>query len=876
MVPSSLTSSRRPSAVAGPSMLPPPPSPRVPPQPRPRGSSRSRPQPPPPPTQPTTVKLSPSALRSFPHRLAHPPMPPLSGDSHTCAKGKERAKWWSGWSLRIQPEYDVKLEDVLDRKHLPPLGLKDFEEWLVFVEGTPENLYFILWLREYTTRYTAWMMSLRSKQSLRISSSQPNPLTASTQLAIPSARGRPLTSLDMAISSLSLPPPSPQRSPAAPYPTYPTYPSPSSSYPTAPTRVEDDPAVEENSHRGACYRTLYTPSPNPDLAIFYLRAKETFLTPVAEYELDVTSDVLSKFHVSSSTGERKTRRDSGVAFRDRDREHERERRGSHGWEEDIKFAGNSAPDRAGLGMTGTNVYPPDPAVFDELADIVQERLRASLKRLVVATYNNVGMPRAYCGSAGGCTIALITSAPPIIASFAAGGPRWYRLLALPGLWLGMTIFISAMYGVCMMIYVFGDLRQLRSFELARPPPGTADANFKPPATKDTISTSPIGASLATPSQSFASVSHEKDRRGSVFTLGRSLMGKTKSEDKLPPNVARYSPEAGGELTFRKESLVPVPNPVLRLPMPGRPKTAHIAHKSGSVGGGTSVRTTSRSPPASPVEVEGEGEIEKPKLRLDIWGGGEGAAGGSDAVQVPPKAIVRDRREEIGPTVVISSGDEEESGDELESDDHDDDIEEDEDNYDSGFDTGSEADGEHGSSPYVVSSNPTRHRHRHRHRHQKEPSLSPPIEISDAFYDENPSPEGPATAPADWFPQNLERLAARNPVPDPSTVQSEHPLWPDYSQTQEEYEHNARRTRNETALFIAPFSYDGNESGSSCAHNSADGIEGEKERDVEKGETRISPDDEIRQVQAAQPMYRFYFGGLPSRKPKLPLRVGTLI
>jgi hypothetical protein len=29
----------------------------------------------------------------------------------------------------------------LDRKHLPPLGLKDFEEWLLFLEGTPENLY---------------------------------------------------------------------------------------------------------------------------------------------------------------------------------------------------------------------------------------------------------------------------------------------------------------------------------------------------------------------------------------------------------------------------------------------------------------------------------------------------------------------------------------------------------------------------------------------------------------------------------------------------------------------------------------------------------------------------------------------------------------
>ena len=144
MVASSAPASRRPSLVAGPSSLPPPPSPRAPPQPRLRGSSQSRPQPPPL-TQPTTVKLNPSALRSLPHRLAHPPAPPLAADGQPCGKtkGKGQARWWSGWTLKIQPEYDVKLEDVLDRKHLPPLGLKDFEEWLVFVEGTPENLYVI-------------------------------------------------------------------------------------------------------------------------------------------------------------------------------------------------------------------------------------------------------------------------------------------------------------------------------------------------------------------------------------------------------------------------------------------------------------------------------------------------------------------------------------------------------------------------------------------------------------------------------------------------------------------------------------------------------------------------------------------------------------
>jgi hypothetical protein len=57
----------------------------------------------------------------------------------------------------VTPVYNVQLEDILNRKHLPPLGtpfalllsgcklilptgLKDFEEWLVYVEHSPENL----------------------------------------------------------------------------------------------------------------------------------------------------------------------------------------------------------------------------------------------------------------------------------------------------------------------------------------------------------------------------------------------------------------------------------------------------------------------------------------------------------------------------------------------------------------------------------------------------------------------------------------------------------------------------------------------------------------------------------------------------------------
>lgn len=66
--------------------------------------------------------------------------------------------------------YQIKLEDVLDRKHLPPLGLKDFEEYLLFVEECPEELYFTLWLKEYTKRYAEWMSQRPRRPSIKPSS----------------------------------------------------------------------------------------------------------------------------------------------------------------------------------------------------------------------------------------------------------------------------------------------------------------------------------------------------------------------------------------------------------------------------------------------------------------------------------------------------------------------------------------------------------------------------------------------------------------------------------------------------------------------------------------------------------------------------------
>ncbi|KAI0720510.1 hypothetical protein C8T65DRAFT_705746 [Cerioporus squamosus] len=305
---------------------------------RPPHPSSSRPAPP----APKTIKLRAQALLSLPHRLTHPPPP--------------QPKASSTWG--ITPHFRIPLDEILNRKHLPPLGLKDFEEWLLFIDHMPECLYFVLWLREYKTRYTAWRRQSKPSSPIRCSSN-------------PDAR---------------------------------TY------------RAQSAP-----------------PPPNPALTQFYLRAKETFLTPYAPYALPVPLDLLAPFYSS------------------------------------MDAPGYRPPEHL-LGVPGHNIPPPPyPEVFEEVEECVIAMLSDSLDRFVLATFHNVGMPRAYCGCAGGTVIGLTGSAPILLANFLTGGSRWWRFTALPGLWLGMTIVISAMYGVCMMIYVFGDLRQLRSFELARVP-----------------------------------------------------------------------------------------------------------------------------------------------------------------------------------------------------------------------------------------------------------------------------------------------------------------------------------------------------------------------------------------------------------------------
>lgn len=170
-------------------------------------------------------------------------------------------------------------------------------------------------------------------------------------------------------------------------------------------------AFQQKGHDFAPNWTLQYSS---QLAMFYSRAKQTFFTPGSEYELNLSSNLLAPFH---------------------------------------------QPDMPPY---------PDPDMLKPVAAETFQTLELSLRRFVHAQFNNAGNSRVLCGIIAGILFSLLGSLPPIAYNFASGGSRWMRLSALPGLWIGLTILLTSLNGICLGVYLFGDLRQLRKFELSRP------------------------------------------------------------------------------------------------------------------------------------------------------------------------------------------------------------------------------------------------------------------------------------------------------------------------------------------------------------------------------------------------------------------------
>lgn len=111
--------------------------------------------------------------------------------------------------------------------------------------------------------------------------------------------------------------------------------------------------------------------------------------------------------------------------------------------------------------------PYSPHLFDAAKLSVEEMLSTSLMKFVEESSGNAGWLRRTAGCIGGVAI-IILGFTPILISVLTGKSRWIRLSALPPFWIGTMMVLTGYCRFCLIIFFFGDARQLHGFELARP------------------------------------------------------------------------------------------------------------------------------------------------------------------------------------------------------------------------------------------------------------------------------------------------------------------------------------------------------------------------------------------------------------------------
>ncbi|KAJ1309424.1 hypothetical protein OPQ81_006201 [Rhizoctonia solani] len=252
------------------------------------------------PPRPHPVVFSASTILEIPGRLTRPPSAKSVGNQWT-----------------IVPEMAVSLEEILTMRHISPLSLKDFEQYLLFEEYGAENLYFLLWLNDYTAQYHASDSPLRLQHSIA-------------------------------------------------------------------------------------------------------RAKATFFSSDSRYELNLAAVRISEF-----------------------------------------YALVDSPGRRGFPV----LLHPDS--FAAIRGDIEVMLRTSARRFVQSRSRNAGSQRALCVVFGGLLTMAVALAPLMISRF-SNRNRYIRFGMIPPLWLGLTVFLCSVNGICLILYLMGGSRQLHPFELIRP------------------------------------------------------------------------------------------------------------------------------------------------------------------------------------------------------------------------------------------------------------------------------------------------------------------------------------------------------------------------------------------------------------------------
>ena len=249
--------------------------------------------------------------------------------------------------------------------------------------------------------------------------------------------------------------------------------------------------------KGHGFSPNWTLQYSSQLAMFYARAKQTFFTPGSEYELNLSSSLLAPFH---------------------------------------------QPD---------NPPYPDPDMLKPVAAETFQTLQESLRRFVHAQFNNAGNNRVLCGVVAGIFFSLLGTLPPIAYNLASGSSRWMRLSALPGLWIGLTILLASLNGICLGVYIFGDLRQLRKFELLRP--SISKPQPLPAFKRPSISSRPLSTNSILPIQHLSKKpttsrhshnnhdTHNQPNRSSSVSSNRSSISESPSHSGSSDDCIQISP-----------------------------------------------------------------------------------------------------------------------------------------------------------------------------------------------------------------------------------------------------------------------------------------------------------------------------------------------
>lgn len=93
---------------------------------------------------------------------------------------------------------------------------------------------------------------------------------------------------------------------------------------------------------------------------------------------------------------------------------------------------------------------PHPSAFASVRADVELMLRTSARRFVRARSRNAGYQRAFCVVLGGLQTIAIALAPLLVSILRKQG-RWVRLGMFPPLWMGLTILLCSLNGICLVI-----------------------------------------------------------------------------------------------------------------------------------------------------------------------------------------------------------------------------------------------------------------------------------------------------------------------------------------------------------------------------------------------------------------------------------------